>query len=53
VPGSLRNLARAGVSYVPLAGTAPELETGLIWRRGEVSPTLSNFLTLVDAAPDA
>jgi DNA-binding transcriptional LysR family regulator len=51
VPGSLRNLARAGVSYVPLAGVAPELETGLIWRRGEVSPTLANFLTLVDAAP--
>lgn len=50
VPASLRNLARAGVRYVPLAGVAPELETGVVWRRGEVAPTLTNFLGLLDEA---
>ncbi len=48
VPASLRNLARAGVRYVPLAGVAPQLETGLAWRRGDASPTLLNFLRLLD-----
>ncbi|KSB90495.1 LysR family transcriptional regulator [Caulobacter vibrioides] len=48
VPASLRNLARTGVTYVPLAGTAPELETGLAWRKGEISPTLANFLKLTE-----
>lgn len=48
VPASLRNLARAGVRYVPLDGVAPELETGLAWRAGEASPTLENFLKLLD-----
>jgi DNA-binding transcriptional LysR family regulator len=48
VPASLRNLARTGVSYVALAGRAPELETGVAWRRGDHSPTLANFLALLD-----
>ncbi|PZQ63428.1 MAG: LysR family transcriptional regulator [Phenylobacterium zucineum] len=47
-PASLRNLARTGVSYVPLAGRAPQLETGVVWRRGDLSPTLANFLALLD-----
>jgi DNA-binding transcriptional LysR family regulator len=47
-PASLRNLARTGVSYVPLAGRAPELETGVVWRKGDLSPTLANFLALLD-----
>ncbi|MEW5687011.1 MAG: LysR family transcriptional regulator [Pseudomonadota bacterium] len=47
-PASLRNLARTGVSYVPLAGQAPELETGVAWRQGDLSPTLANFLALLD-----
>ena len=48
VPASLRNLARTGVRYLPLAGRAPELETGLIWRTGEAPATLENFLRLVE-----
>lgn len=47
-PASLRNLARTGVSYVPLAGRAPELETGVVWRKGDLSPTLAYFLALLD-----
>ena len=53
VPASLRNLARAGVAYLPLAATAPMLETGLAWRRDDDAATLVNFLALLDAAPDA
>lgn len=49
VPASLRNMARTGVSYIPLAGAVPELETGLVWRRGEISATLANFLKLLDS----
>lgn len=48
VPASLRNLARTGVRYVPLAGPAPELETGLAWRGGDIAPPLANFLKLLD-----
>ena len=48
VPASLRNLARTGVRYVPLAGQAPELETGLAWRGDDIAPPLVNFLRLLD-----
>ncbi|WP_281360095.1 LysR substrate-binding domain-containing protein [Caulobacter soli] len=48
VPASLRNLARAGVSYLDLDGPAPVLETGLVWRRDDDTPTLRGFLRLLD-----
>ncbi|WMS42229.1 LysR family transcriptional regulator [Acuticoccus sp. MNP-M23] len=48
VPASLRNLARVGVRYLALEGAAPELETGIIWRRDDATPTLANFLAMVD-----
>jgi DNA-binding transcriptional LysR family regulator len=44
VPASLRNLARTGVRYVDLAGEVPTLETGIAWRRDDLTPTLSRFL---------
>lgn len=40
VPASLRNLARTGVCYLPLADAAPVLETGLAWRKADETPTL-------------
>lgn len=48
VPRSLKNLARAGVVYRDLDGTAPVLETGIAWRRADETPTLRNFLALVE-----
>jgi DNA-binding transcriptional LysR family regulator len=45
VPASLRNLARAGVRYVDLQD-APMLETGIVWRRDDDTPTLRHFLDL-------
>lgn len=50
VPASLRNLARSGVCYLNLSGKVPELETGIIWRRDDVPPTLRNFLDMVTGA---
>lgn len=51
VPASLRNLARTGVRYVDLAGTAPSLETGVVWRKDDLTPTLNGFLQVAfDAA---
>ncbi len=47
VPASLRNLARSGVRYLALEGRAPELETGIIWRHDDATPTLANFLAMV------
>jgi DNA-binding transcriptional LysR family regulator len=44
VPASLRNLARTGVRYVELSGEVPSLETGLVWRRDDLTPTLRRFL---------
>ncbi|RQR31177.1 LysR family transcriptional regulator [Burkholderia sp. Bp9143] len=49
VPQSLRNLRRTGVVYRPLAGDAPVVETGLVWRAGDVSPVLAGFIDVVRA----
>lgn len=46
VPASLRNLARTGVRYLDLAGDVPTLETGLVWRTDDLTPTLGRFLAL-------
>lgn len=46
VPASLRHLARTGVHYLPFAGEAPELETGLAWRRTDDAPTLRAMLDI-------
>lgn len=48
-PASLRNLARTGVRYVELAGEVPSLETGLIWRQDDGTPTLARFLDIAFA----
>jgi len=44
VPASLRHMARTGVRYVALDGEAPVLESGLVWRRDDRTPTLGRFL---------
>lgn len=44
VPASLRSLARTGVRYVSLRGGAPSLESGIVWRRDDTTPTLERFL---------
>jgi DNA-binding transcriptional LysR family regulator len=49
VPASLRHLARSGVRYLELEGEAPQLETGIVWRRDDKAPTLGNFLGMVEA----
>ncbi|PXW23607.1 LysR family transcriptional regulator [Paraburkholderia caballeronis] len=49
VPQSLRNLRRTGVVYRPLAQRATTIETGLVWRTGEVSPVLAGFIEIVRA----
>jgi DNA-binding transcriptional LysR family regulator len=49
VPQSLRHLRRTGVTYRPLAGAAPTIETGLVWRSAEVSPVLAAFIDIVRA----
>lgn len=46
VPASLRNLARAGVSYVEIEDP-PMLETGLAWRRDNDTATLRGLLSLL------
>ena len=46
VPASLRNLARTGVSYIDLGGTAPVLETGITWRSRDTTPTIDRFVSI-------
>jgi DNA-binding transcriptional LysR family regulator len=46
VPASLRSLARAGVRYVSLSGETPVLESGIVWRRDDLTPTLGRFLAV-------
>ena len=47
VPQSVSNLKRPGVEYKPLAGKGTPVETGLAWRRDNMSPVLKNFLELL------
>lgn len=51
VPDSLRSLARKGVAYVSLREGAPSLESGVVWRRGDTTPTLERFLNVALDAP--
>ncbi|KQW70889.1 LysR family transcriptional regulator [Phenylobacterium sp. Root77] len=44
VPASLRHLARTGVRYMSLPGEGPYLESGLVWRSDDATPTLRRFL---------
>lgn len=46
VPGSVRNLRRAGVSFRRL-DTAIDVELGAFWRADDRSPTLRNFVALL------
>jgi DNA-binding transcriptional LysR family regulator len=46
VPASLRLLARTGVRYVDLRGERPSLESGIVWRRGDITPTLERFVNV-------
>lgn len=46
VPRSLRNLARTGVRYLALEGPAPEVETGLVWRRDDPLPVVRRFVEM-------
>ncbi len=49
VPASLRHLARTGVTYLDLLEDAPLLETGMVWRRGDATPTLERFIQVAVA----
>ena len=44
VPGSLKNMRRAGVIYRPLAERSPRIEIGVAWRRGAESPAVRAFV---------
>ncbi|MCE7796201.1 LysR family transcriptional regulator [Sphingobium sufflavum] len=46
VPASLRHLARTGVRYIAFAEGAPELETGLAWRREDDAPTVAALVAI-------
>ncbi|SDO36482.1 LysR family transcriptional regulator [Phyllobacterium sp. OV277] len=46
VPESLQNLGRTGVRYLKLSGEPPVIETGLIWRRDDPSPTLKHLVAI-------
>ncbi|HJV86771.1 MAG TPA: LysR substrate-binding domain-containing protein [Noviherbaspirillum sp.] len=47
VPQSVSNLKRPGVEYKTLSGKPVSIETGLAWRRDNMSPVLHTFLELL------
>jgi DNA-binding transcriptional LysR family regulator len=47
VPQSVSNLKRPGVEYKPLSNKTLSIETGLAWRRDNMSPVLRTFLELL------
>ena len=49
VPGSMRNLARAGICYVALGRPSAYVETGMAWRIDDGSPKLHAFREIAEA----
>jgi len=49
VPESLQHLQRTGVVYARLAGAAPEIETGLLWRRDQESAAIKGLIEAAKA----
>lgn len=47
VPQSVSNLKRPGVEYKPLSHRTATIETGVAWRRDNMSPVLRSFLELL------
>jgi DNA-binding transcriptional LysR family regulator len=47
VPASLQRLQRQGVVYKEMRDPMPEVATNVIWRRGDTSPTIQAFLSVV------
>jgi DNA-binding transcriptional LysR family regulator len=48
VPASLQNLQRVGVVYRPLLEETPQVEISLVWRQGDLSPTVQEFLRMLN-----
>lgn len=46
VPASLQTLQRPGIVYLPLAGQAPQVETGLVWHEIQAPPTVHHLARL-------
>lgn len=46
VPGAMCSLARRGVSYMPLSGDPPVVETGLAWRQDDTPPAVDHLVRL-------
>lgn len=51
VPQSVSNLKRPGVEYKALSDKTLSIETGLAWRRDNLSPVLHTFLELLRKKP--
>lgn len=49
VPASVRQLQIAGAVYRPIAGKAPVARLALVYRRGETSPIVRNFVACAAA----
>lgn len=49
LPASVANLHRAGLVLLPLQEPAPRTELAVVSRRGDPSPVLVNFLSIVQA----
>jgi DNA-binding transcriptional LysR family regulator len=49
MPSTMQSVRMAGVVYRHLQGAAPKAFLGLAWRRGDASPVLKQFLSLVRA----
>lgn len=48
VPASLQNLQRVGVVYRPLVEETPQVEIALVWRQDDPSPTVQQFLHMIN-----
>lgn len=52
VPSAARNLLKRGVAFRPITDPIPRAELVVVYRRGEVSPTLRRFLEMISRVQD-
>jgi hypothetical protein len=51
-PESLCKLQRTGVRYCEHAGMPPQIESGLLWRKGATSAPLAKLIEVARTAPE-
>lgn len=52
LPDFIKHIKRPGVKYIPLAGSPPTVKLAVVWRSGNSSQLVKEFVKVIEASPD-